>query len=614
MANTESLTDEPVSENDTLREEINIQYFWYVIVFFTIFLASFLVPAIIFVIYLFKFFLRYFLTTSSFIALFTDLKPLLSLFSMPIVIIGCYLIRLFFISIITRGFWKLSEKKSPSKNGIIPRNFASRTLNYYHIRSFLIKYGKNVFMKGVFPWVSNWFFNFVGSNTIGKGTTFEESVGNDKFAVVGDNCYFGPNTTLASHMVEGTFGNIAYFQVKAGDNVTTSGTNQVGAGSEMHNNTFLLPLASTPKHSVLKGNNYYWGIPLRKIFRKKTMLYLNLTPKDLEKNENIEGYKDGALLKRLKAKDISEDKMDTPLEKNQKIEDLEIEKIDLKDLTEKDLKLDFTTSSAISRVNIKFLIVYIPIFWLSGMLVSMIFYTFVYYVIQVAQSWFLMALFMGAMIMIMWFVFILGCFVFSKLFLILINLIHKPKEGIFNAEIGDTDFEFWSLRTELKKIVLWFVRNWPFPWADIIAFRWFGIKMNLSSALYDAWCDAEFITFGRGVLIGQGSTIMSSMVVGKYLIIKNVICDDYCLVGGHTTIAPGTIIGKDVMVSAISNTLYNQVLEPGWIYLGIPVIKFKPNKYAETRNGTVMKRDVDEEEKFEIEHEVNIDEDKRDLA
>ncbi|MFW9824789.1 MAG: hypothetical protein ACFFE4_17740 [Candidatus Thorarchaeota archaeon] len=610
MAGTDPLIDDNFPKNDTIREEVNIQYFWYIIVFFTIFLASFIVPAIIFIIYVFQFFLPNFLFTTNFIALFTELKPLLSLICMPIVIIGCYLIRLFFISLITRGFWKLSEKKSPSKNGIIPRNFASRTLNYYHIRSFLIKYGKNVFMKGVFPWLSNWFFNFVGSNTIGKNTTFEESVGNDKFAVVGDNCYFGPNTTLASHMVEGTFGNIAYFQVKAGDNVTTSGGNQVGAGSEMHDNTALLPLASTPKHSVLKGSNYYWGIPLRKIFRKKTMQYLDLSPKEFEINENIEGYKDKKLLKSLKTNEFSEDKPNSPVDKNRKAEKSIIEEVDRDKLTKEDLKLDFTTSSAVSRVNIKFLIVYLPIFWLSGMLVSMIFYTFVYY----ARQWYFLAFFMPAMIIIMWFIFILGCFVFSKLFLILVNLIHKPKEGIFRAEIGDTDFEFWSLRTELKKIVLWLVRNWPFPWADIIAFRWFGIQMTLSSALYDSWCDAEFIIFGRGVLIGQGSTIMSSMVVGKYLVIKNVICDDYCLVGGHTTIAPGTIIGKDVMISAISNTLYNQVLEPGWIYLGIPVIKFKPNKYAETRNGTLMKRDVDEEEKFEIEHEVNIDEDKRDLA
>ena len=126
--------------------------------------------------------------------------------------------------------------------------------------------------------------------------------------------------------------------------------------------------------------------------------------------------------------------------------------------------------------------------------------------------------------------------------------------------------------------------------------------------------DGEFITFGRNVLVGQGVTIMSSMVVGKYLIIKNVICGDYSLIGAYSTIAPGTIIGEDTFVSALSTSVYSQILEPGWIYIGIPCIKMKPNKYAESNREILIKRDVDEETKVEIEHEVNIDEDKKDLV
>ena len=138
--------------------------------------------------------------------------------------------------------------------------------------------------------------------------------------------------------------------------------------------------------------------------------------------------------------------------------------------------------------------------------------------------------------------------------------------------------------------------------------------MSLSSSLFDSWCDGEFIKMGRRVLIGQGATIMSSMVVGKYLLIKDVILDDYVVIGGQSTISPGTIVGKDSVVGAISTTTYNQILEPGWIYFGIPVIKLKKNRYAEERRDIVMKKDVDEERKFEVEHEINIDEDKKDLT
>ena len=597
------------TENNAVREEVKFPYFWYLFVFFTIYLTSLIVPAFLFMTYIFLFFLPNFLEVSNFLTLFTEIKPILSLASMPLVIIGCYLIRLFFIGLTTRFFWRLSEKKSPSKDGIIPRNFPSNTLNYYHIRSFMIKYGKNSFVKGMFPWLTNWFYNFVGSSVIGKGSTLEESICNEKFGIVGKNCYFGACSALATHLVDGTFGNINYFHVKIGDNVTAAGTNLIAAGSEVHDNSFLLPLASAGKHSVLKGNNYYWGIPLRRIFRKKTMEYLDLTPKDLEMNQNIAGYTDKKLVKKLKAENILE-YSDEKIEKEKEKTDDNEEKIELKDLSKEDLALDFTTSSAISRVNIKFLIVYIPIFWLSGMLDTIIFYSFT----SLVKNVFVMIFFLPTMLIIMWFIFILGCFFFSKLFLIIINLIHRPKEGIFKAEIGDTDFEFWILRTELKKIVLWLIRNWPLPWMDILAFKWFGVKMTLSSSLYDSWCDGEFITFGRQVLVGQGVTISSSMVFGRYLIIKKVICGDYSLIGGHATIAPGTIIGEDTFVSALSTSVYSQILEPGWIYIGIPCIKMKPNKYAESHREILIKRDVDEEKKFEIEYEVNIDDDKKDLV
>ncbi|MFX1298787.1 MAG: hypothetical protein ACFFD2_28500, partial [Promethearchaeota archaeon] len=549
-----------------------------------------------------------FIETTNFLALITEIKPVLALISMPLIIINCYLIRLFFVSLITRGFWKLSENKSPSKEGIIPRNFPSKILNYYHIRSFLIKYGKNIFTKGIFPWLSNWFYNFVGTSKIGKGTTLEESVVNDKFIEVGENCYIGVNSALASHVIEGIFGNISYFKVKAGNNVTAAAMNVAGPGSEIHNNSYLLPLASTTKHSVIKGKNYYWGIPLRKIFRKKIMNYLKITPKDVARNENIKGYNDKDLLKKLKPKKESRHS-DTQSAVKQGDEAFFTQSINLNDISNEDLRIDFTTSSAISRVNIKFLVVYIPIFWLSGMLDTVIFYTFTYYV----QNWVLIAFFSPAMVIIMWFVFILGCFFFSKLLLIIINLIHKPKEGIFKAEKGNPDFEFWCLRTELKKIVLWLMRNWPLPWIDILAFKWFGIKMSLSSTLHDSWCDSEFIRFGRRVIVGQGATIMSSMVIGKYLIIKEVIFDDYVMIGGHAIIAPGSIVGKDSIVGALSTTTYDQILDPGWIYFGIPVIKLKKNKYAEERRDILIKKDVDDEKKFEIEHEVNIEKETIDI-
>ncbi len=594
-------------ENKAPKEEIKFPFFWYLIIIFTIYLGSLVIPAILFMTFVILFFLPNFLAIPNFIALFTEIKAIIALISMPLVIIGCYLIRLYLIGVITRLIWRWSEKKSPSKSGIIPRNIPSKTLDYYQVRSFTIKYPKNAFMKGMFPWLSNWFYNFIEASRIGKRTTFEESPSNDKFLVIGNNCYFGVNTAIATHVVEGIFGNISYFQTKVGDNVTAAAANVAGPGSEVNDNSYLLPLAATPKHSLLKGNNFYWGMPLRKIFKRKIMTYLGLKPIDLERNANIKQYTENNLINKTNKEKKSPQVNDLPDEKRINTEQVEI---NLNNLTDKDLAIDFTTSSAISRVSIKFVFFYIPIFWLSGMFTAILFYTLTYFV----RHWIVIAFFLPAIIIILWFVFIMGCFFFSKLFLILINLIHKPKQGIFKAEKGDNDFEFWCLRTELKKIVFWLIRNWPLPWMDIMAFKWFGIKMNFTSTLWDAWCDGEFVKFGHRVLVGQGAVVMSSAVVGKYLIIKNVIFDDYVVIGGGAVIAPGTIVGKESIVGALSTTTFGQILEPGWIYTGIPVLKFKPNKYSTSRREILMMRDVDEEKKFEIEHEVNIEEDKKDLV
>jgi acetyltransferase-like isoleucine patch superfamily enzyme len=184
-------------------------------------------------------------------------------------------------------FWFIAESRSPTKDGIIPRNIPSKATNYYHIKSFMIKHGKRTFMKGVFPWLANWFFTFVGTSVIGKGSTLEESVVTDKNVFIGKNCYLGVNSALASHVIEGIFGNINYFKVVLGDNVTLSGFNTIGPGNLLSDNSYILPMAAATKHNKTKGNNYYYGMPLRRIFKKKTMEYLKVSEEDLNRAEEL---------------------------------------------------------------------------------------------------------------------------------------------------------------------------------------------------------------------------------------------------------------------------------------------------------------------------------------
>ena len=287
---------------------------------------------------------------------------------------------------------------------------------------------------------------------------------------------------------------------------------------------------------------------------------------------------------------------------------------------ESDFLLDFTTSSSINRINYKSLILQVIVLWIGTFSGIILFngYLRTFFIafeerLSYPHNWIFVMIAFPFNLFFIYILSVIGCIFSCKLFLIFINLVHKPKEGIFLIQKGNRDYEFWSLRIELKKIAIWLTNNCPLPWIDTLAFRWFGVKIDFSSHLQDAWCDVEFIHFGRKVMVGQGAVVLSSMIIGKYLIIKQVILDDYTVIGGQATIAPGTIIEKDTVIGALSTTNFLQFLEKSWIYFGIPAIKLKPNKYAESRRDIVQKVDVDELKKYRVEHEVNIDDDKKKL-
>jgi len=288
------------SVTEIQREKIKLQFHWYLSMLFVNYFISYAISGIIFMMYIIYIFIPNVLLIDNLATIFTNLNSLMAFLALPLIIIVSYLSRLFFIALVTRIMWRFSEKKSPTKDGIIPRDIRSKTADYYHIRSFLIKYGKNAFMKGVFPWLSNWYFNFVGTGIIRKGSTLEESVVTDKSMNVGRNCYIGVNSALSSHFVEGIFGNIVYFEIKLGDNTTLGGFNNIAPGCELSDNSYLLPMAAATKFNKTKGNNYYFGMPFRRIFKKKIMDYLKISEKDLERAEELRVRQEKKKLERQK--------------------------------------------------------------------------------------------------------------------------------------------------------------------------------------------------------------------------------------------------------------------------------------------------------------------------
>jgi len=176
---------------------------------------------------------------------------------------------------------------------------------------------------------------------------------------------------------------------------------------------------------------------------------------------------------------------------------------------------------------------------------------------------------------------VISSMIFAKILLIFVNLFHKPREGVFKRSSNDRDYNYWSLRSTIKKWPIWISHTFPVPWHDILLMKLFGVQINLSNSIYDGWVTTEFMKFGKNVKIGQAAIVLSTMIIGDYLIIKEINIGDNVNIGSHSYISPGTVIGKNCILSAYTYTQVDQELEEGWVYTGMPARKVKPNNFIE---------------------------------
>jgi len=206
-----------------------------------------------------------------------------------------------------------------------------------------------------------------------------------------------------------------------------------------------------------------------------------------------------------------------------------------------------------------------------------------------------------------WGSYILISLLLGKLSLIVLKLIHKPKEGLFKIDRKDKDYFCFCLRVTVKKFIFLIWNNFCFPWVNNFAFKMCDIKADFKSTMFDGWSDVEFIDYGNNIMIGQGAQIFSSTIVRieniDYLLIKKVIIGDHVVLGANSIVSPGTMIGKGATLGVWTVTHINQILESNWIYIGNPAQKYQPTQIAiEDSKKQPMRRLVDTGEriKFDI--------------
>ena len=257
----------------------------------------------------------------------------------------------------------------------------------------------------------------------------------------------------------------------------------------------------------------------------------------------------------------------------------------------------FTSTVLVKK---KYLICYLILMWIS--LLSILLEFWIYW--QEIFNWnFLYEwklthfyIFLPLLCVVMYLTIVFVSLFFAKIMLIIVNLFHKPKEGVFLRDKSNKDYKYWSLRNTIKRWPVWLSHRFPFPFLDNICFKWFGVKTKFSNSLFEGWVDCEFIEFGDNVVVGQGSIIQSATIIGNLLIIKKTKINDNVRIGTHAIVMPGTIIGKNSVLAASSVTTIGQELEQGTIYVGIPAQKYKKNVFFEDGLQDILGKKIQDEE------------------
>jgi acetyltransferase-like isoleucine patch superfamily enzyme len=192
----------------------------------------------------------------------------------------------------------------------------------------------------------------------------------------------------------------------------------------------------------------------------------------------------------------------------------------------------------------------------------------------------------------------------GKFLLIILELIHKPREGIFKIDLKNKDYFYFCFRVTIKKFIFYVWVSFPIPWISNLAFKICGLKADFKSTLFDGWLDTEFVEFGKNIMVGQGALILSSIIIGDYMLLKKVIIGDHCIIGGYAVVSPGTVMEKGSVLGVWAMTTIGQRVEKDWTYIGYPAQKFKNNAEMRQVNIQRVRRIVDTGERVEFEGSI----------
>jgi len=163
---------------------------------------------------------------------------------------------------------------------------------------------------------------------------------------------------------------------------------------------------------------------------------------------------------------------------------------------------------------------------------------------------------------------------FSAFLFKLLNWVNPPKEGIFKK--GSKDWKYMHRRFWTAYFPIWCARAIPFPWSDIVVYRFFGVKIGKSVVAYEGYIDPGLIEIGDNSMTSLNVGIFSHLIYHDKVVIKRIKIGKNCVIGPHTITTPGTVVKEGAVLGANSYTQPNQILEGNLIHIGTPATQSLP--------------------------------------
>jgi acetyltransferase-like isoleucine patch superfamily enzyme len=177
--------------------------------------------------------------------------------------------------------------------------------------------------------------------------------------------------------------------------------------------------------------------------------------------------------------------------------------------------------------------------------------------------------------------FAFGTAIFSYLLLKIFQVLEPPKEGEF--PIPSREYTYYCYRFIVCYYAIYFFRGLAIPWADMVAFEMFGIKVGKKVVLYDSWVDFEFVEVGDNVMLSMNAALISHCIYNNKMIVKRVSVGKNAIIGAEAVIAPGVIVEDGAILGVGGSTKIDQRLEGYSTHVGNPAYKVLPIKLGEEK-------------------------------